>query len=111
MFQLGTKAISWSSKKQATVALSSTEAEYVAATSAACEAVWLRRILDDLQQTSEEATTIYCDNMSAIAMTKNPVFHARTKHIELRHHFIRELAEKKEIELQFCKLLPRLAKL
>lgn len=49
VFQLGTKAISWSSKKQATVALSSTEAEYVAATSAACEAVWLRRILDDLQ--------------------------------------------------------------
>ncbi|XP_057246814.1 secreted RxLR effector protein 161-like [Beta vulgaris subsp. vulgaris] len=94
VFQLGTKTISWSSKKQATIALSSAEAEYVAATSAACEAVWLRRILDDLQQTSEEPTTIYCDNMSAIAMTKNPVFHSRTKHIEIRHHFIRELVDK-----------------
>ena len=101
VFQLGSKSISWSSKKQATVALSSSEAEYVSATSAACEAVWLRRILKDLQQKTEDTTTIYCENISAIAMTKNPVFHSRTKHIEIRHHFIRELVEKQEIELQF----------
>src|SRR5687768_8719325 len=79
------------------------------ATSSACEAVWLRRILKDLQQEIEEPTTIYCDNMSAIAMTKNPVFHSRTKHIEIRHHFIRELVEKKEIELQFCRTGEQLA--
>lgn len=109
VFQLGSKSISWSSKKQATVALSSSEAEYIASTSAACEAVWLRRILKDLQQDAEDPTTIYCDNMSAIAMTKNPVFHSRTKHIEIRHHFIRELVEKQEIVLQFCKTGEQLA--
>uniref|UniRef100_A0A2N9IDT2 Reverse transcriptase Ty1/copia-type domain-containing protein n=1 Tax=Fagus sylvatica TaxID=28930 RepID=A0A2N9IDT2_FAGSY len=87
IFCLGSKVIAWSSKKQKTVALSSAEAEYIAANDAACEAVWLRKILSDLQQKIEEPTVICCDNMSAIAMTKNPVFHARTKHIELRHHF------------------------
>uniref|UniRef100_A0A803L0D4 Reverse transcriptase Ty1/copia-type domain-containing protein n=1 Tax=Chenopodium quinoa TaxID=63459 RepID=A0A803L0D4_CHEQI len=109
VFQLGSKSVSWSSRKQATVALSSAEAEYISATSAACEAVWLRRILKDLQQDTEGPTTIYCDNMSAIAMTKNPVFHSRTKHIEIRHHFIRELVEKQEIGLQFCKTGEQLA--
>ncbi|KNA03723.1 hypothetical protein SOVF_206380 [Spinacia oleracea] len=109
VFQLGTKAISWSSKKQATVALSSSEGEYIAATSASCEVVWLKRILGDLRQPTEDPTIIYCDNMSAIAMKKNPVFHSRTKHIEIRHHFIRELVEKQEIELQFCKTGEQLA--
>lgn len=99
---LGTKAISWCSRKQSTVALSTAEAEYISSSSAACEAVWLRRILANLQQEQISATTIFCDNMSAIAMTKNPVLHARSKHIELRHHFIRKLVEDKEIELQFC---------
>ncbi|KAK9669245.1 hypothetical protein RND81_13G119000 [Saponaria officinalis] len=103
VFQLGSKAISWSSKKQATVALSSAEAEYVAATSAACEAIWLRRILSDLQQDPTDSTTILFDNMSAIAMTKNQVFHSSSKHIEIRHHFIRELVESQEIKIQFCK--------
>lgn len=76
VFQLGSKIVSWSSRKQATVALSSAEAEYATATSAACEAVWLRRILGDLQVNTKEPTTIFIDNMSAIAMTKNPVFHS-----------------------------------
>ena len=80
---------------------SSAEAEYIAATDAACEAIWLRRLLSDLQQKIEEPTVICCDNMSDIAMTKNPVFHARTKHIVLRHHFIRDLVGEGEIQLQF----------
>ena len=101
IFCLGSNVIAWSSKKQKTVALSSAEAEYIAATDAACEAIWLRRLLSDLQQKIEEPTVICCDNMSAIAMTKNPVFHARTKHIELRHHFIRDLVGEGEIQLQF----------
>ena len=109
VFQLGNKVVSWSSKKQATVALSSAEAEYIAATSAAREAVWLRRILIDLQHKQETPTTMFCDNMSTIAMTKNPVFHSRSKHIEIRHHYIRELVDKKEIELQFCKTGEQLA--
>lgn len=101
IFCLGTKVISWSSKKQKSVALSSAEAEYIAATDAACEGVWLRRILKDLKFEQKEPTTIFCDNMSTIAMTKNPVFHARSKHIELRHHFIRELVNEKEISMEF----------
>ncbi|KAK6163847.1 hypothetical protein DH2020_000711 [Rehmannia glutinosa] len=83
VFCLGSKIISWASKKQKTISLSSAEVEYIAATDAACEAVWLRRILSDVQQSQDDPTTILCDNMSAIAMTKNPVFHARSKHIEL----------------------------
>ena len=89
--------------------LSSAEAEYVVATSAACEAVWLRRIFRDLQVNTKESTIIFYDNMSAIAMTKNPVSHSRTKHIEIRHHFIKELVEKGEIRLQFCKTGEQLA--
>ncbi|XP_073120764.1 secreted RxLR effector protein 161-like [Henckelia pumila] len=101
IFCIGTKPISWSFKKQKTVALSSAEAEYIAATDAACEAIWLRRILKNLQQEPKSPTKIFCDNMSAIVMTKNPVFHARSKHIELRHHFIRNLVNDGEIQLTF----------
>ncbi|KAI4338646.1 hypothetical protein MLD38_023679 [Melastoma candidum] len=101
LFCIGTKPISWSSKKQSTVALSSAEAEYIAANEATREAVWHRRLLLELQQKVDESTTIFCDNQSAIAMTKNPVFHARSKHIELRHHFIREIVSQKEILLEF----------
>ncbi|KAH9752994.1 hypothetical protein KPL71_014922 [Citrus sinensis] len=101
LFCLGTNVISWSSRKQKSVALSSAEAEYIAATESACEAVWLRRILKDLQFNQDAATTIYCDNMSAIALTKNPVFHAKSKHIELRYHYIRDLVNKGEVNMEF----------
>ncbi|XP_031265470.1 secreted RxLR effector protein 161-like [Pistacia vera] len=88
VFSLGSGVITWSSKKQATTALSSSEAEYVAATSAACQAIWLRRILAELHQKQEGATTIFRDNKATISMTKNPIFHGRTKHIDIRFHFI-----------------------
>lgn len=109
VFCLGTKPISWSSKKQKTIALSSAEAEYIAATDASCEAIWLRRVLKNLQQEPENSTKIFCDNMSAIAMTKNPVFHARSKNIELRHHFIRNLVNDGEIQLIFITTKEQLA--
>ncbi|KAF7130877.1 hypothetical protein RHSIM_Rhsim10G0166500 [Rhododendron simsii] len=109
VFCLGTKIISWSSKKQRTIALSSAEAEYIAATDAACEAIWLRRILSDMEHKEEGPTVIYCDNMSAIAMSKNSVFHGRTKHIELRHHFIRDLVQNGEIQLEFVNTKEQLA--
>ncbi|PKA65558.1 Retrovirus-related Pol polyprotein from transposon TNT 1-94 [Apostasia shenzhenica] len=105
IFCIGTNVIAWSSRKQQTVALSLAEAEYSAAAEAACEAVWLRRILEDIGQKQEDPTVIYCDNMSAIAMSKNLVLHARTKHIELRLHFIRELVQKGEIQLEFLSTL------
>ncbi|KAG6517572.1 hypothetical protein ZIOFF_020968 [Zingiber officinale] len=81
--------------------MSSIKAEYISACGAAWEVVWLRRILKDMKQEQFAPTILSCDNMSAIA--KKPVFNSRTKHIELRHHFIRELSRKGEIELVFCK--------
>ena len=101
IFCLGKGTISWCSRKQNTVALSSTEAEYTSATKASCEEVWLRKLLNDLGLKQEGPTTIYCDNMSVISLTKNPFFHARSKRIELRHHFIRDLVQKEEIQLEF----------
>ena len=72
-FSLGSAAIAWSSKKQPTVALSSTEAEYRGAAIATCEAIWLKRLLRDLQEEASDPTTIYCDNLSNIQLAKNPV--------------------------------------
>jgi len=96
--------VSWSSKKQSSVALSSTEAEYMALTQAAKEAIWLRRLLDELGFRAQEPpspTLIYEDNQSATALAKNPVYHSRTKHIDIQHHFIRDKVEAREIELEY----------
>ena len=97
VFMLGGAAISWSSKKQAAVALSSTEAEYIAAAHAAKEALWLRRLLTELGMPMISPTTLHIDNQSAIAIARNPEFHDRTKHIEVRYHFLRLLVENEQI--------------
>lgn len=109
VFHMGSGAISWASKKQPVVALSTAEAEYVAATAAACQAVWLRRVLRDLCHEQENGTTIYCDNSSAIALSKNSVFHKRTKHIDTKFHFIRELVNNGEVVLQHRRTEDQLA--
>ena len=110
-FILGTGAISWSSKKQATVALSSTEAEYVAVSASTWQAVWLRGVLQDLGEVQTKATSIKCDNQSAVMLAKNPVHHDRTKHIEIKHHFIRELIAKEEVQLDNCQTNEQVADL
>ena len=69
---------------------------------AACEAVWLRRILQDIGVPVEDATVLKCDNQSCMAIAKNPMFHARTKHIEIQYHYVRELIEDGVIELEYC---------
>jgi hypothetical protein len=81
-------AVSWSAKRQEIVSLSTTESEYVAATSAAKEALWLRSLITQLFGTKLDATTLFSDNQSAIALTKDHQYHARTKHIDIRFHFI-----------------------
>jgi len=99
MFYFGSGAVSWSSKKQPTVALSSTEAEYKGATIVACEVVWLQKLLLDLGQLMDAPIIIYCDNISSILLVNNPIYHARTKHIEVQYHFIREKVPAKKIDL------------
>ncbi|KAE8734773.1 Detected protein of unknown function [Hibiscus syriacus] len=102
VFGFGSGVVCWSSKKQATTALSSSEAEYTAATSSACQALWLKRILADINLKQKEATVIYCDNQATISMSKNPSFHGRTKHIDIRVHFIRDLVSDGSIILKYC---------
>lgn len=101
-FLLDGGAVSWSSKKQELVTLSTTEAEYVAATHAAKEAVWLRRFISEIFRPLTQATVLHCDNQSAIALAKSGAFHARTKHIDIRYHFIRFSVEKGSISLVYC---------
>ena len=106
VFNLGSGAISWSSKRQSSTALSSCEAEYIGQTQATKEAIWLRRLLTELQVANEEehapaATIIYGDNQGAIALARNPQFHARTKHIDVQHHFVREKQHSGEVDLQY----------
>ncbi|MCO5573935.1 hypothetical protein L7F22_027713 [Adiantum nelumboides] len=110
-FTLGTSVISWSSKKHPTVALSSTEAEYRAACTGTCEAVWLRRLLGELGFPQQASTTIYSDNQSCLAIAKNPVFHARTKPIEVQYHYIREKLLDGTVSLVYCPTAENLADL
>ena len=102
VFQIGSGTVSWSSRKQQTVAKSSTEAEYVALSSATQEAVWLRRLMKDLGRQMDAPTTIYEDNQGAIELAKNAKFHNRTKHIDICHHFVRETVVSNEIRVIYC---------
>jgi hypothetical protein len=102
VFQYGNGTVSWSSKRQSTVAKSSTEAEYVALSSATQEAIWLRRLMKDFGGQVDTATTIYEDNQGAIELAKNAKYHNRTKHIDICHHFVREKVVSNEIKVSFC---------
>ncbi|KAL1207759.1 Retrovirus-related Pol polyprotein from transposon RE2 [Cardamine amara subsp. amara] len=100
IFYLGDGPISWCSQKQDVVALSSCEAEFMAGTEATKQAIWLRDLLSEITGTEVKKVLIRIDNKSAIALTKNPVFHGRSKHIQRRYHFIRECVENEEIEVE-----------
>ena len=102
VFLLSSGAISWLSKKQPVVSLSTTEAEFIAAAACACQAVWLRRILETLGHTQSNSTTVYYDNNSAIKLAKNPVMHGRSKHIDVHFHFLRELTKDGTVQLVHC---------
>nr|GEV89487.1 zinc finger, CCHC-type [Tanacetum cinerariifolium] len=86
--------------KQPTVALSSCESEFIAATAAACQALWLKRLLSELTGCEEKSITLKVDNVSAIALVMNPVFHGRSKHIDIRYHFICECVEDGHINVE-----------
>ena len=94
--------MSWSSKKQATVAKSFTEAEYVALSIATQEAIWLRMLLSDLGLNTKPPIIIFEDNQGALELTKNPSHYSCTKHIDICHQFIRERISSKEIKVEYC---------
>ncbi|KAL4011127.1 hypothetical protein IC575_028174 [Cucumis melo] len=98
-FFLRNNLVSWFSKKQNCVSLSTVEAEYIAARSECTQMIWMKNMLNEYG-IMQRVMTLYCDNMSAIDISKNPVQHSRTKHIDIRHHFIRDLIENKVITLQ-----------
>ncbi|CAL9006850.1 unnamed protein product [Prunus brigantina] len=108
-FTMGSGVFSWASIKQNTVALSTAEAEYISAAEATSQAKWLRFVLEDFGEKQIEGTQIMCDNTSAIAMAKNPVFHQKSRHINRKFHFIREAIQAKEIELVYCRTEEQIA--
>ncbi|KAH9801347.1 retrovirus-related pol polyprotein from transposon RE1 [Citrus sinensis] len=98
---LGQNLISWSSKKQQTVARSSTESEYRALSTACAEIVWIQALLGELKLKCSQIPVIWCDNNGAAALATNPVYHAKTKHIEFDVHFIREKVTCKQVEIKY----------
>jgi len=100
-FSLGSTMSSWKSKKQSSIALSTAKAECITTCFTSCEAIWLRELLTCLFDLEMEATMILCDNQSCIKMTKNPVFHDKTKHIEIWYHYIRDMVQKGVVKLQY----------
>ncbi len=89
-------------QRQPTIALSTTEAEYVATSQCTKEAIWFRKLMANVGLVQVGATTIMCDNQGCIALAKNLTHHSRTKHIDIQHHFIREKLESAEIGLKYC---------
>jgi hypothetical protein len=100
-FSLGPSMTSQQSRKQSSIALSTAEAKYIVACFASCEAIWLQKLLTGLFHLEMEATVILCDNQSCIKMTENLVFHDKSKHIEIRYHYIRDMVQRGAIKLQY----------
>jgi len=99
VFTLAGGAVSWISKLQTVVALSTTEAEYMAATQACKEAIWMQRLLEELRH-KQRVISLYCDSQSALHIARNPAFHSRTKHIDVQYHFVREVVESGQVDMQ-----------
>ena len=111
IFKMCDGPVSWCAQRQRTVSLSTTEAEYVAAGSASREVVWLRRLLEEVECLCSGPTVLNVDNQSAIRLIKNPEFHKRTKHIDIQHHYVRELYESGEISVSYVSSEEQLADL
>jgi histone deacetylase 1/2 len=98
---LGDNLISWTARKQPTVSRSSTEAEYKALANATAEMMWVQQLLTELHVHHPLAARLWCDNLGAKYLAANPIFHARTKHIEIDFHFVRERVAKKLLDIRF----------
>ena len=100
MFYVGANLVAWMSKKQNSVSLSTAKAEYIAAGSYCSQLLWMKKVLTNYG-IFQNTMVVYCDNSSAIDISKNPVQHSKTKHIEIRYHFIRDLVERKIVCLEY----------
>lgn len=109
VFFLAGNPVTWQTAKQRVVALSSCEAEYIAAAAAACQGVWLARLLTDMIGTESGAPELLVDNQSAVTLSKNPVFHERSKHIDVRYHYIRECVDEGRIIIDYTATEEQLA--
>jgi hypothetical protein len=103
--------ILWQSRKQSSIPFSIAKAKYIAACSTSCEAIWLRNLLIGLFDLEMRANLILCDNQSYIKMTENLVFHDRSKHIEVRYHYIRDMVQRGALKLQYISTDERVADL
>uniref|UniRef100_A0A2N9IRW5 Reverse transcriptase Ty1/copia-type domain-containing protein n=1 Tax=Fagus sylvatica TaxID=28930 RepID=A0A2N9IRW5_FAGSY len=108
---LGSTPITWVSKKQWTISRSSMKAEYRSLTSAIAELYWIRMVLRDLGIFLSNTLVLWCDNLSALALASNPVFHARTKHIEVDYHFVREKVVRRDVDVKFISTSDQLAEI
>jgi hypothetical protein len=98
---LGHNLISWSAKKQATVSRSSTKAEYKSLANAIAEIIWVKSVLHELRVKWSRPACLWCDNLGATYLTVNPVFHARTKHVEIDYHFVHEQVASMSLDVKF----------
>ena len=96
-------------KKQPIVTLSTTEAEYVAVATCACQAIWMKRILKEIGHEQDEEIVLFCDNTSTIKLSKNAVMHGKSKHIRVRYHFLRELTKESFVKLVYYSTEEQLA--
>jgi hypothetical protein len=100
-FYLGECLLSWIRKKQSSISLSTIEAEYIAAATCCTQVLWMKQTLTYIHVEYDNVIPIYCDNTSAISISKNPVMHSKTKHIPIKYHFLREKVAEKNIRVEY----------
>ena len=105
----GSNLIAWSARKQATVSRSSTEAEYKVVANATAEIMWVLSLLQELGLSQPQPPILWCDNIGATYLSANPIFHTRTKHIEVDYHFVRERVSEKQLQIKFISSKDQLA--
>jgi hypothetical protein len=93
--------VSWCSRKQTSLALSTAEVEYIALCVAVCKAVWLRKLLADLFGHEMDSIVIHCDNQRCVNLSENPVFRDKSKHIKIKYHYIKDMVQRKVVHVQY----------